>query len=364
MADEAVVDAARAGLHGGAARLDLGRGLGGRVAEAVEQRGGAGRDQRGVRDGEQPSGHAARELTPAPEPARPRIVAVLPIGGTPVDAVFADGTLWATDFAGSLVQVDPAARRVTRRIELPGSPGPLTTDREGVWVQTAGMHCEGSLVRIDAVSGRIVGRTRAAYPSEQEGVIAAAGGGAVWVKRGCASREGVDRLDVTGAVSARATLGSVDGLTAAGDNLWAIGHDGTLTQIDRAGGRIVQRWRGLAPLADPNTRGTKVLAGDDAGVWVLSTGSAEIRRVEGGRVVRRIPVDASARPLVAKAPDGLWIAVAARLEGRNRLVRIDPATSELTGVLELGNRLPVAIVPVGDELCVLTADGTIVFIRS
>jgi len=37
---------------------------------------------------------AARGLAPAPLPVRPRVVGVLAIGGSPVDAAFGDGSLW------------------------------------------------------------------------------------------------------------------------------------------------------------------------------------------------------------------------------------------------------------------------------
>jgi hypothetical protein len=307
---------------------------------------------------------AAREFTPAPEPARPRIVAVLSIGGTPVDGVLAEGALWTSDFTGSVVRIDPGAHRTIARIDVPGAPEPVTAGAGSVWVQTAGRHCEGDLVRIDAVTSRVVGSAPRAYPGEQDGAVAADGDGAVWVKRGCAQREGIDRVDGAGEVTARITLGGVDGLAAAGEHIWAIGHDGTLTQIDRVGRRVVNRWPGLAPLADPNTRATKALAVDGGGVWALSTGGAEILHVDGGRIVQRIPVNASVRPIIARAPDGLWITSADRFERRNRLIRIDPRTGEPTATLDLGDRRPLAIVPAGEQLCVLTADGTVLFVSS
>ena len=267
-----------------------------------------------------------------------------------------------SDFTGSVVQVDPDQRRLIARIAVPGAPQPITADAGGVWVQTAGAHCEGTLLRIDA-DRRIVNRTALAYPSEQDGALAPAGRG-VWVKRGCASREGIDRLDPAGGVTARVSLSSVDGLAAAAGDLWVIGHDGTLSQIDRRSGRVRRRWPGLAPLADPNTSATKALAADPTGVWVISTGRTTILRVEAGRVVRRIAVDAPARPLIAMAPDGLWIASADRLGGDNRLIRIDPETGRPTAALALGTQRPVAIAPAGDQLCVLTADGKVLFVRS
>jgi hypothetical protein len=305
---------------------------------------------------------ALPEFGPEEPPARPRVVAALPLGGSPVDATLAQGSVWATDFTGSVVQVDPDARRVIGRTAVPGAAHPIASGAGNVWVQTEGMHCEGSLVRIDAATGRIAGRMPMAYPSARDGALAAVSGD-VWAKRGCAAREGVDRLDPAGTKTASVTLASVDGLATAGEDLWALGHDGTVTRIEAADGRVRHRWPGLAPLSDPNTSGTKALVADDGGAWVVSTGRGAIIRIDGDRVVREIPVPASTRPLLARASGGLWIATADRLGSRNRLVRIDPATGRPTATVELREQRPVALVPAGDELCVLTADGKLLFVR-
>jgi hypothetical protein len=224
--------------------------------------------------------------------------------------------------------------------------------------------CEGALIRIDAASGQIVTRRSWPHPSEQPAALAAAGG-SLWIKRGCAVRgEGVDRLGPAGDVTARVTLTSVDGLAAGTETLWVLGHDGTLTQIDAASGRVRQTWPGLAPLSDPNTRGTKALVADGAGVWVLSTGRAAILHVERGRVVRQIPVHASTRPLLAKAGDGLWISAADRNGTDNRLVRLDPDTGSRTATLNLHDQRPIALVPTEGRLYVVTSNGKILVIRS
>jgi hypothetical protein len=68
-------------------------------------------------------------------------------------------------------------------------------------------------------------------------------------------------------VTARVWLASVDGVAVAGDSVWAIGHDGTLVEIDAASGRERHRWRRLAPLRDPTfTSAGGALAADGAGV--------------------------------------------------------------------------------------------------
>jgi hypothetical protein len=220
-------------------------------------------------------------------------------------------------------------------------------------------------VRIDAGSGQIVARRPWPYPPEEPGALAAGDRG-VWIERGCDIRHGgvVDRLDPAGAVTTRVALTSADGLATAAANLWVLGHDGTLTQIDAASGGIRQRWPGLAPLSDPNTWGTKALVADGAGVWVLSTGRAALLHVERGRIAQRIAVDPSARPLLAKANDGLWIATADRLGSDNRLIRFNPHTRSPTATVKLGHQRPVALLPAGGEMYVVTSNGKVLIIGS
>jgi len=305
----------------------------------------------------------ARNLAPEPRPARPRVVAVLAIGGTPMDAVVAGGSLWATDYSGSVLRIDPVSRRVIARLKVPGSPVPITSDAGSVWVQTAGMDCKGDLLRIDPSNGQILARTPREYPNEQPGALTAVGGG-VWVKRGCDFQQGIDHLDRHGAGTGSVALESIDGMAAAAGSLWVIGHDGTVTELDTATGRIRQRWPHLAPLADPITRATNVLSADSAGVWILSPGRSLILRIEHHRVVRRIPLGSTPLPLLASTPDGLWITTADHLGGHNRLIRIDPRLGKPTATVNLAAHRPAALIPTGDELAVLTANGTVLFIRS
>ena len=310
---------------------------------------------------------ALRDLVREAPATRPHVVAVLSIGGTPIDAAPTDGSLWITDYTGRLVQIDPNRRRVTARIKVPVSPSGITTDAGALWVQTAGTGCNGSLLRIEPSSRRIVGRVPLPYPSERLGALTGAGGGGVWVKRGfCSWRQEIDRINPTGAVTAHLALPNVDALATAAGTLWALDHDGTLTQIDEANGRIRTRWPQLAPLtlSDSTSWNTKALVADGSGVWVLNTRRDAILRIERGRIVRRLAVDASARPLLAQAPDGLWIATAERLGSNYRLIRIDAASGAVTGALKLGIQQPVALIPTGDQLCVLTGDGKILFIGS
>ena len=97
---------------------------------------------------------------------------------------------------------------------------------------------------------------------------------------------------------------------------------------------------------------------------MLSTVKAAILRIADGRAVRQIPIDPSTQPLLARARDGLWITSADALLRHNRITRIDPDTGNITGMLDLGRQRPNALVATDDALCVVTAEGKILLIRS
>ena len=304
-------------------------------------------------------------LAPERPAAQPRVVAVVPIGGMPIDATVAAGSVWATDSTGAVVEVDPTEHRVITRIKVPGSPSAIAAADGDLWVQSAGADCQGQLIRIDPGSHRTVGRIQLPYPSERLGALAGASGGSVWVKRGfCSWRQEIDLVAPAGQVTARLALTNADGLATTPGTLWALDHNGTLTQIAAAGGHIQQRWPRLAPLADPNTWNTKALVSDHAGVWLLSTGHAAILRIEDRRIVQRLAVGARGLPLLTHARDGLWTATGDRLGANYRLIRIDPTTGRQTATIKLGTQQPVALTPSGDQLCVLTGNGKILFIQA
>ena len=311
---------------------------------------------------------AVRTLRPQPQPARPHVAAALEIGGQPIDAATADGSLWVDDFKGSVLQIDPGDRRVVRRIPLPGAPQPVAAGAGWVWVVSESPLCaDGRLVRIDASTGRVVSQLRLPFPDGPTAKPVVVGGGVWLMQGGCHQPESIVRRDYAGARTASVTLRRIGALAGAGRDLWALDLDGTLTQIDARTGHIMHRWPGLAPLSETTTLDApsrNSLVADGAGVWVLSPGRGAILHVRDGRVVQQIAVDTSARPVLAKTRDGLWIATGDRLSAHNRLIRINPGSGRSTGVVELGIQRPIALVPTDDQLCVLTANGKILFVES
>jgi DNA-binding beta-propeller fold protein YncE len=306
---------------------------------------------------------AARFLA-GPAPSRPHVVGVLRIGGTPVDAAFGDGSLWVTDFNGTVVRIDPGSRRVLARIDVHGQPEAIAVGAGSVWVRgpdasgPAGGPLGSRLLQIDPGTNRVVARVALGGGS---GLAVAAD--AVWAPRRFTMREGIDRIDAaTGARTRPIHLPNVDGVAVGADALWVIQHDGTVARIDPSADRIARRWLQLAP-SDAGGMSAPILP-DAGGAWLLSTTKAAILRVAGGRVVRQIAVDPSVRPLLARALDGLWIASGDNLGLRNRVSRIDPDTGHVTATLDLGDQRPKALVAANDALFVVTAQGNVLLIRS
>jgi DNA-binding beta-propeller fold protein YncE len=299
-----------------------------------------------------------------PAPSRPQVVAVLPIGGTPVDAAFGDGSLWVTDFTGAIVRVDPGRPRVLERITVRGQPESIAAGAGSVWVRNSeasgptGDPPGSQLLDIDPSSNRVVGRVPLGW-----GRGLAVGADAVWAPRRFTMPEGIDRIDPsTGARTDTIPLPNVDGVALGAGALWVIQHDGTVAQIDAATGRIARRWPQLAP-SHAGGWSAPVLP-DAGGTWVLSTVKAAILRIAGGRVVRQIPIDPSARPLLTRTDEGLWVASGGNLGRGNRVARIDPDTGDVTATLELGDQRPIALVATDDAICVVTAQGNVLLVQS
>lgn len=296
---------------------------------------------------------------PAHRAGSPHVVAVLDVGGSPIDAAFGEDSVWVSDYTGRVIRIDPFARRVLARIPVK-EPGAIAVGAGAAWVRTPNPRdpLATRLVEIDPKRNRVVGSRAIGGGSGL-----ALGVDTVWAVRRFTMPEGVDRIDPRGlALTQRIGLANVDQVAEAGGVLWVSQHDGTVVQVDAASGRVVRRWPSLAP-SDAGGD-TPKLAADHDGVWVLSTVNAEILRLAAGRVVLRIPVDRSVRPLLASGPGGLWIAAGDRLGRGNRLIRIDPDTRKVTATIDIAHHRPVAVVTARDALAVLTADGKVLIVRS
>jgi hypothetical protein len=298
---------------------------------------------------------------PGPEPSKPRVAKVVQLGGVPVDGVVADDSLWIADGQRSqVVRMDPRSGRVLARIPVRLKPDEIAAGPAGLWVRGSNQRADVTvLAEIDPRAGRIV-RPPDTGGADATGGSIAVGDRALWLDRGFLGR--IDRIDPrTERITRRIGFGRTDGLALGGRTLWAIGHDGTVAAVDTAAGRIVHRWPQLAS-ANAFDDASEVIAADAGGAWVLGTDAGTIFRLEGDRVTRRLRVPPHAQPLLARTPDGLWIATGDALRNRYRLSRIDPDRGDVTAVVDLGRHRPVGLVPAPDGLWVVGGDGTAVLI--
>jgi hypothetical protein len=291
------------------------------------------------------------------------------VGGQPQDAVLAAGSLWVADFEGRVVRVDPERRRVAGARAVDGQPGAIAAGAGSLWViasETAAPRVATELVRIEPRSGRILDRAQIGATTREatsgNGLVVV-DGAAVWVVPNVyTARPVLERRDPEGTVTARLPAGRIgaeqlQALAAGGNRVWALGEAGTIAVIDSATAEVVQRLKNVASdlsvgsLPLPRQR----IAPDATGAWV-SNGET-VLRIEGGRVVRRIPLGTEIGP-VAVADDVLWAVATDDASRRSWLIRIDPESGEVTGTVALGTRLPAALVPDGRDVWVVTTDGT------
>jgi hypothetical protein len=295
---------------------------------------------------------AVRAAIPPPTGA-PRVLDVIRLGGTPTDAVRAGDAVWVADFAGhQLVQLDASARDVARRVRIGGQPVAVADGPDGVWVRTA--VGEGGAV------GRIGGSATAQVGN---GAALAAGSRIVWAADVELPPEGLHRID---ADTTRDTgLRDIPGLYAlatGGRALWAVAGNGTVMRLDGRTGEPRARWPAIAISAGTSD---PALTADPRGAWVLRTGQAgdsQAIRLEGDRVVRRLPIPSATLQLLAQTPDGLWIVTEDRPGAPPALIRLNPGSGAVTARVALDRRNLTDLVAVGDDIWVVAGDGTVTVI--
>jgi sugar lactone lactonase YvrE len=236
-----------------------------------------------------PTGRVTPEptVTTQPTPTRerfdlgPRVVASVPVGNA-VGVDHGDDTVWVTVIdPPSLVGVDMATRTVRHRVALPSAPEGLAVGADGVW---AADFETGIVWRVDPADGRIV----AEIPVGN---------------------------------------GPTD-LTITEDGVWVtLLSDTAVVRIDPATNRVAQTVR----LTDLVT----VIQAHGGRLWVASI-DGRVRPVSGdGRIGAPLDLPGPATA-VAAGFDAIW--VAARIDGaQGQVLRIDPATGEITATLTVGN---------------------------
>lgn len=289
-------------------------------------------------------------LAPPPQPSDAKIVATVHLGGQPDGAVLAGGSLWIADFEGRVVRLDPATHRVRSRIGVGGTPRSITAGGGAVWVVSNDSEMGGTsshLVKLDARSGRVL----AHVPTSGYGGPLGFGAGGLWLytneHRGDVERIDPDSFERT----AFFPFETGRGLAVAANTVWTL-RDGSVLQIDPVTGRVSR----IAGITSRFGDGDGAVLADRDGAWITGTVDGLVSRIEGGRITRRIAVG-GLPGVMAATGSALWVSATRTLPDRNELVRVDPEDGKVVQRIDLGYRVPKALVPVEKDLWVITSRG-------
>jgi DNA-binding SARP family transcriptional activator len=272
------------------------------------------------------------------DPGANALVADIPLHTKPAALAYGAGRLWvATERDRTLLKIDPHTKRVTRTIGLGATPTALAIGGRNVWVLCGSARKlfqfnghTGQLVRRIAIGGmtRVGPYKGQPLPPMESTVpnafVLAAGAGAAWIGYGGGV---VLRVDArTGAVE-QIPAGSARGVAFGAGAGWSV------SSFSRSFSGV-----GVHDVADgiwrimPTTRAvTEILRAPDMIFGGLGDG------------------------LVAGA-DALWMINAVF----RTVLKIDPASSRVTGVIHLqGKRRPVAVAVGPDGVWVGNTDATI-----
>ncbi len=241
----------------------------------------------------------------------------------------------------SVAVISPAGGHLVRSFRVGGDPAELTVGAGAVWVLNAG---DDTVTRID-----IHGHAESTFGTGGLPINLAAGDGSLWVLNGTGVTglggtpfpSEVSRLDPDTAVTlARLPLSASETSPTQGDiavgqqGVWVVNPDATVSRIDPASDRVVQRIAGLD---------ASEVATGSGGTWALEGGP-----LQGGTIVRlssdsdritervRVPIGGVNEELSSLAVGGgaLW----ATDPSQGTLWRIDlsPSVSERTIPLAIG----------------------------
>ena len=288
-----------------------------------------------------------RAVSPPRPPAKLKLEATYTIGGQPRDAVAAAGALVIADLGGSVVRVSPADPRERNQLAAAGAPQSIAADGDSVWV-VSNEAPRSFLEQLDARTGQRLARVAIdGYAS-----YVAVGAGGVWVAD--LHEGGLTRFDPrTSKPTTSVPTAPPDGIAANDRWVW-VRAQATLTQRD-ADGRVLSRVGGLSPTLGDESQ--KTMLADAEGVWVVGSSDGLLYRIERGRVTKRITVGGTAGTIAGRGST-LWVTTSPGVD-RYELVRVDADEGKVTGRVAIGRFAPQAIVPIGDDVWVVTGAGTL-----
>jgi YVTN family beta-propeller protein len=277
-----------------------------------------------------------------------RVVATIPVGAGPVDVLVSQDAVWVANAAqGTVSRLDPATNTVTRTIRVGRDPIRLAAGFGSIWVAN---QTEQTLSRIDARTGQPLATipTPTLAPNQL-----AVGAGSVWALAGYS----LLRIDPA---TNKATLVEADwelvdgGLTVAGGRVWLSGRAYAGVQPIVRVNPATNRKADTVP-----TDADGALAAGGGSVWHASSVTPSIHRLDprSGRALAEIPVGVVAKHLTA-ADGSLWVG-----SDSGRVTRIDMATNQVTGTLQVGGRAPAVAVGLGSVWIVDTARAALLHVQ-
>ena len=245
----------------------------------------------------------------------PRVVATIDVGGQPLDAALAAGSVWIADDTGRVLRLDPRSRALLAAIPA-GERGPFgRRDRRrrmggGARGRRPARPAHRSAHRSgDGDDPRADGLRRAPRRRPGGGLGRAGQSGA---RPGPADRR-ADQLPLDGL-----RLGGLYDLAVAGNVLWTLSDRGRRSNgATRAAGACSARPPGCA--LDSPAAGWRPPAG---GVWVTTPGDGKVTYV-GADMRVRVALELGAGGPLAAGEEAVWVAIqdVARRRFRGRAAR-------------------------------------------
>ena len=287
----------------------------------------------------------------------PRVVATLALAdalGRTAEVAFGSVWLSATNDA-AVLRVDPATRRVIARIAV-GTDVNIGAGAGAIWgVPRRPSRAATRLIRIDPRTNRVVARIAVPSPGGRYPLFGASviAGPRVWV---------VGARGLLAGAPARArpareiVLGGdflvVDSLLR-GNELWIVRADRSITRFDAASGRRLGRLGWPAPDGFVVPDGDRVVAG--------GRGSVALVDAAGGRPVWRTRLGTQVNE-AAFAGGRLLVEGANGANARDTLWELDPRTGRVLGAVTVPGFTVNALLRVGGDVWLVTADGHVIVV--
>jgi RNA polymerase sigma-70 factor (ECF subfamily) len=291
-------------------------------------------------------------------PARgPRVVATLaPAEALGRTAEVAFGSVWlsATNDA-AILRVDPATRRVIARIPV-GTDVNLAAGAGAIWAVPRRPSVTATrLIRIDPRTNRVVARIAVPSPGGRYPLFGASviAGPRVWVV-GAMGLLAVDpaRDRPTRAIVLGGDFLVVDSLLR-GNELWVVRADRSITRFDVASGRRLGRLGWSAAEGFVVSHGGRVVMG--------SRGSVALVDAAAGRTVWRTRLGTQVNE-AAFAGGRLLVEGANGASARDTLWELDPRTGHVLGAVTVPGFSVNALLRVGGDAWLVTADGHVIVV--